>query len=223
MSAHPSMLQLDAMALGAGDESTATHVRGCARCSAHAARVQQELPVPAWVRDIGRPRRARVRNRWWLYRWSLIGAVVLFAAGSVLLREQRLKHGAQWEGGSKGMPSIAVYIKRDGTVSLWDGLAPVQAGDALQLKVAAKGYSRITVAALQDGTLSELYAGAASGEGMLPRSWTVDEAPGPEVLLVAFSSAPLTKAGQAAALATLPRTREIWATRLEFVKKGGER
>jgi len=45
----------------------------------------------------------------------------------------------------------------------------------------------------------------------------------PEVLLVAFSRSPLGKAGQEAALATLPRTREIWATRLQLVKKGGNR
>jgi hypothetical protein len=121
------------------------------------------------------------------------------------------------------MPSITVYIKRDGVVSLWDGQAPVQPGDALQLKVAAGGYSRVTVAALQDGTLTELYAGSAAGEGLLPRSWTVDEAPDPEVLLVAFSRSPLTKAGQEAALAKLPRTGEIWATRLQLAKKGGDR
>ena len=223
MSAHPSMFQLDAMSLGAGDASTAAHVRQCARCSAHAARVQQELPVPAWLRELGPSQRSRSRNRWWLYRWSLIGAVVLFLGGGVLLREKLWNGGGRWERGSKGMPSVAVYIKRNGDVSLWDGLAPVRAGDAVQLKVAATGYSRITVAALQEGTLTQLYAGAASGEDMLPKSWIVDDAPGPEVLLVAFSSAPLTKAAQEAALARLPRTSEIWATRLQFAKKGGDR
>jgi hypothetical protein len=43
------------------------------------------------------------------------------------------------------------------------------------------------------------------------------------VLLVAFSRSPLSKSGQEAALATLPRTREIWATRLQMVKKGANR
>jgi hypothetical protein len=151
----------------------------------------------------------------------MVAAVVLVAGGGVVLRANPWKTD-QFDRGAKGMPSIAVYIKRDGAVSLWDGQAPVQAGDAVQLKVAAEGYSRVTVSALQEGTLTQLYSGPSAGEGLLPRSWTVDDAPGPEVLLVAFSRSPLTKAGQEAALATLPRTREIWATRLQFVKKGGE-
>jgi hypothetical protein len=221
MSEHPSMLQLDAVSLGAGEPSVVAHVQGCSRCAAHIGRTQQDLPVPAWVREIdGTPRRASDSS--WLFRSSVLAALALFVAGGVLVRA-KYQADEQSDRGAKGMPSITVYIKRDGVVSLWDGQAPVQPGDALQLKVAAGGYSRVTVAALQDGTLTELYAGSAAGEGLLPRSWTVDEAPDPEVLLVAFSRSPLTKAGQEAALATLPRTREIWATRLQLVKKGGDR
>jgi hypothetical protein len=51
----------------------------------------------------------------------------------------------------------------------------------------------------------------------------VDDAPGPEVLLIAFSRSPLSKAAQEAALATLPRTTDIWATRLRLEKKGQDR
>jgi len=216
------MLQLDAASLGKGDASTAAHLEGCARCAAHLARVQQALPVPAWVRELGPSQPGRPRRWWWLYRWSLLAAVVLVAGGGVFLGVKPWE-ADQFDRGAKGTPSIAVYIKRDGAVSLWDGQAPVQAGDAVQLKVAAKGYSRVTVAALQEGTLTQLYAGPAAGEALLPRSWTVDDAPGPEILLVAFSRSPLTKAGQEAALATLPRTREVWATRLQLVKKSGDR
>jgi hypothetical protein len=223
VSAHPSMLQLDAMSLGRGDENTAAHVHGCARCAAHVARVQQALPVPAWLRELDPSQRRRPRRWSWLYRFSLVAAVVLIAFGGGVLLRAKPWNTDRFDRGAKGTPSIAVYIKRHGAVSLWDGQAPVQAGDAVQLKVAAEGYSRVTVSALQEGTLTQLYAGPAAGEGLLPRSWTVDEAPGPEVLLVAFSRSPLTKAGQEAALATLPRTREIWATRLQLVKKGGER
>jgi hypothetical protein len=223
MSAHPSMLQLDSMALGAGYASTPVHVQECARCAAHVTRVRQALPTPAWLRELGPSQRAARRIRPWLYGWSLAGLAVLFGGAGLLLRERPRSGDASSELGAKGMPSIAVYIKRDGAISLWDGRAPVQAGDALQLKVAVEGYSRVTVAALQEGTLTPLYAAPASGEGLLPRSWTVDDAPGPEVLLVVFSREPLTKAGQEAALAKLPRTREIWATRLQFAKKERDR
>jgi hypothetical protein len=222
VSAHPSLLQLDRASVGAGDAGTADHLRACARCSAHVGRVQQELPIPAWVRELGASRRGAAGKDWWLHPRSLLGAVVLLGAAGLFLWKIPSRID-QWEAGAKGMPSVAVYVKRGGAVSLWDGVAPLQVGDAVQLKVAVEGYSRVTVAAVQDGTLTQLYAAPASGEGLLPRSWTVDDAPGPEILLVAFSRAPLTEAGQQEALATLPRTREIWATRLQFAKKERDR
>jgi len=221
MSEHPSMLQLDELSLGVGEASVAAHVQACARCAAHVGRVQQELPVPAWVRELGGPP-DRARDSSWLFRSSVVAALAMLVVAGVLVRS-RYWGDERSDRGVKGMPSVAVYIKRDGVVSLWNGQAPVQPGDALQLKVAPEGFSRVTVAALQDGTLTELYAGSAAGEGLLPRSWTVDDAPDPEVLLVAFSRSPLSKEGQEAALATLPRTREVWATRLQLVKKGGNR
>jgi len=221
VTAHPSMLQLDALSIGAADPATAAHVQACARCAAHIARVQQSLPVPAWVRELGASPRRRIRGWSWLHRWSMVGVTVLFA-GAVLLRTQPW-NSDHVDRRAKGAPSIAVYIKHQGSVSLWDGQAPVQPGDAVQLKVAPEGYPRVTVSALQDGTLTPLYEGTAAGETLLPRSWTLDDAPGPEVLLIAFSRSPLTKAGQEAALATLPRTSEVWATRLQLVKKGADR
>jgi hypothetical protein len=221
VSAHPSSLQLDALSLGAGEASTAAHVKECARCAAHLSRVEQNLPVPSWVGELGSSQRGRLRRRFWLYRWSLV-AVVVVAGGAALVR-LKPRTAEQLDPGAKGTPSIAVYIKRGGAVSLWDGQAPVQPGDAVQLKVAAEGYSRVTVSAVQEGMLTQLYAGPAAGETLLPRSWTVDDAPGPEVMLVAFSRSPLSKAGQEAALASLPRTREIWATRLQLAKEGGGR
>jgi len=221
MTAHPSMLELDAFALGAGRAEVATHVEGCTRCAAHVARVQQQLPVPAWVREV-EASRGRARHPAWIFRSSVLVAVALFALGTFFVR---MKHRGPDEPdrGVKGMPSVAVYIKHEGVVSLWDGEGPVHAGDAVQLKVASGGYPRVTVAAVQGGTLTELYAGSAAGEALLPRSWMVDEEVGPEVLLVAFSRSPLTKTGQEAALATLPRTRDIWATRLQLSKTGGGR
>jgi hypothetical protein len=221
VTAHPSMLRLDAFSLGADDAVAAAHLRECARCAAHVTRVQQTLPIPNWVRELGTSPRRR-HGKWsWLYRWS-IAFVLALTVGAVLLRAKPWKPD-QSDRGMKGTPSVAVYVKRDGAVSLWDGRAPLQPGDAVQLKVAPRGYSRVAVSALQDGALTPLYEGPATGEALLPRSFTVDDAPGPEVLLIAFSRSPLTPAGQEAALAKLPRTEEVWATRLQFVKRGGER
>jgi hypothetical protein len=220
MSPHPSTLELDGFALGAGAATVAAHVQECSRCAAHVARVQQPLPIPAWVRDV-KASRGWSRHSPWVLRSSVVALALVAVVGLFVKMNER--GNGRSELGVKGMPSVAVYIKHDGIVTLWDGQAPVQPGDALQLKVASGAYSRVTVAALQDGTLTELYAGSAAGEVLLPRSWTVDDAPGPEVLLVAFSRSPLSKASQESALATLPRTRDVWATRLQLAKKGGER
>lgn len=221
MTVHPSKLRLDALSLGADDPSAAAHLGECEQCAAHVARVQQTLPIPAWVRELGASRR-RGSGKWsWLYRW-VIGGVVAASAAGVLVR-MNSGNADRIDPRAKGTPSVAVYIKRHGAISLWDGQAPLQPGDAVQLKVAPYGYSRVTVSALQDGTLTELYQGPAAGDGLLPRSWTVDDAPGTEVLLIAFSRSPLSKAGQEAALAKLPRTEEVWATRLQLAKKGEDR
>jgi hypothetical protein len=137
VTAHPSTFQLDALALGADDSKTAAHVRECARCAAQLSRVQQALPVPGWVRELGASRR-RGGGKWsWLYRWA-IASVVVLSAGGVLVR-MKPWNVDQIDRGAKGTPSVAVYIKRQGTVSLWDGQAPVQAGDGVQLKVAPRG------------------------------------------------------------------------------------
>ena len=219
MSEHPSLLALDRFALDRKDPAVAAHVAACARCADHLQRVAEPPPPPPWLRGLEQPGGKRPRAISWWHRWSLVCAGVLAVGGGAFL----LRGREPLDVGAKGMPSIAVYIKRGDAVSLWDGASAVRAGDAVQLKIAATGYARVTVAAAGVGDLTELYAGPAASDGLIPQSWTIDDAPGSEVLLVAFSQSPLSKDRQEAALATLPRTREIWATRLELSKRGTTR
>jgi len=219
VSEHPSLLALDRFSVDRQDPAVAAHVATCARCSGHLQRVAAPPPEPPWLRGLERRGGKRLRAISWWHRWSLVCAGVLTIGGGALLLRSR----EPLDAGAKGMPSIAVYIKRGDAVSLWDGRSAVHAGDAVQLKVAATGYARVTVAAAGGGELTELYSGPAARDGLLPRSWTVDDAPGPEILLVAFSQTPLSKDRQEAALAALPRTPEVWATRLELSKKDATR
>ena len=83
MTVHPSKLRLDALSLGADDPSAAAHLGECEQCAAHVARVQQTLPIPAWVRELGASRR-RGSGKWsWLYRWVIGGVVAAPAVRQV--------------------------------------------------------------------------------------------------------------------------------------------
>ena len=215
MSAHPSFLQLDRVALGSADPEVAAHIQGCENCRAHLGRVQQSPPIPAWVGELSKTKQ---RRTWWL------GGLGACAAGiAVLLMIRTPQQPA--DVGAKGAPSVAVYVKRGESVSLWDGRAPFAPGDALRLKISPQGFGRIAVASIQKDGITELYAGPVTtrGESMLPPSWTLDSAPGPDVLLLVFSQAPLTEDGLRRVAAQLPRTKEIWATRLTLTKSGGDR
>ena len=213
MNEHPSFLQLDRMVLGSADPEVAAHVVDCDRCRAHLERVRQQVPVPAWLGDLSRAR----RRMWWL------GAIGALGAAVALLLVVRPSQPD--DPGAKGAPSVAIYVKRGESVALWDGSAPFAPGDALRLKISPQGFGRVSVASLQPDGVTELYSGAvnARGESMLPASWTLDTAPGPEVLLLVFSKAPLTADGLRRVAAQLPRTTEIWATRLTLTKSGGDR
>ena len=83
----------------------------------------------------------------------------------------------------------------------------------LQLKAISKRFGAVQALSEVD---FELYAGevSARGETTLPRSWTVDANPGPEVMLIVFSRAPLSPSEMRTARDHLPRTARLWATRV---------
>ncbi len=94
----------------------------------------------------------------------------------------------------KGEPAIAVYLKRDDRVWLWDGRTSVRAGDKLRLKILAAGYDHVAVAAPAAQRLRILYSGRLdSTETLLPKSWEIDAQPGAETLYVFLSRRPLTE------------------------------
>lgn len=214
MNGHPSYLSLDGFALGASDATTEAHVRSCARCATYLSQLQPS-PMPECVRRLEQDRRSRWPSWFRLPHLAAVGAAAALAAIVLpgVFRHEDLA--------AKGSPSVAVYVKHGATVSLWDGRALLSPGDGLQLKVAPDGFSRVTVASVAAARVVELFASEIDprGETTLPRSWTLDAEPGPEVVLVLFSRTPLSPADLRAARDDLPRTRRLWSTRVELFKR----
>ena len=209
MNGHPSFLQLDRIVLGIADPESASHLRACEECRAHVGRSGMPVPIPAGTRERAMRSVRLTRLRRWLLGVLAVAAVVIVG---LIFRPEAIT--------AKGNPSVAVYVKHGTRVSLWDGQARLSPGDGLQLKVAAAGFTRVTVASVAPASIVELYAGevSARGETTLPRSWTVDANPGPEVMLIVFSRAPLSPSEIRTARDDLPRTARLWATRVELWK-----
>ena len=215
MTDHPSFLDLDRLALGDSDPRVAAHVEDCATCQEQVFRVRQPAPMQPWVAAIGA--RSRRRRTWWLGAIAGVASV----ASVVAINARRPAD----DRGAKGIPSVALYVKRGEAVTLWDGHAAFAPGDALRIKISPQGFQRVAVAAVQGDTVTELYAESLSarGESVLPPSWTLDATPGPDALLLVFSHAPLSEEALRRAAAQLPRTNDVWATRLTLEKIGGDR
>ena len=213
MSGHPSFLQLDRHALGAGDGTTARHLEACAECRAHLGRLGQPVSPPEWVRAL----EDQPRSRW--LRWPQLAALGALACAAVVFAMLPGRRDPE-DLGRKGSPSVAVYVKRGERVSLWDGSAPFRAGDGLQLRVMPSGFPHATVASVEGASLRRLYSASVPPEGttLLPLSFTLDAAPGPEVLLLVFSAGEPSDHELKNALVELPRGRRQWATRLTLAK-----
>ena len=205
---HPSFLQLDRFALGSGDAEISEHLRDCQPCNAHFGRSSLPVAMPAWARELPKPRR---------WRWTLL-ALSLSTAAAVAVVVVPRGHS---EVTAKGNPSVAVYLRRGEHVSLWDGVQPLQPGDAVQLKVQTFGYSRITVGSIESGKVQTLYEGVAQADAatLLPQAFTLDGANHDEALLVVFSREPLSQDELRAARESQRRDSRQWTTVLELTKR----
>jgi hypothetical protein len=121
---------------------------------------------------------------------------------------------------AKGSPAVALYIKRGGRVSLWNGHSAIQVGDRIQLEIASGGFSQLTVASFGEET-ELLYAGPidAKRPAMLPVSFLVDASPGAERLALGLSRAGLTAEELVAAVAGHRRDGSLWTTELVLTKE----
>lgn len=218
MSAHPSFLRLDRLALGADDREAAAHATSCSGCAAHLERCAQRLSVPGWAGALAHPR----RTRWWRSP-HLVAIGGMAALAVVVAIGPRL---APREGvSSKGSPAVAVYVKRGERVVLWNGVQPLHAGDSVQLRVQPAGFAHVTVGAVEGTTVHELYRAESAGNSTLlvAQAFTLDGASPDERLLVVFSQSPLSDRDLHDAREKLPRDARLWATLLDLTKAGEHR
>jgi hypothetical protein len=221
-STHPSFLELDRAALGAGAPETAHHVKDCARCQSYARTVQTPPPLVPWIAELqakGTP--GRMPPLLWLMGGGLAFAVLL-VAGLRLWPAAPTPDDLQVRPlvASKGGPTVAVYIKREERVSLWDGRSPIRVGDRIQLEVAPGGFSRLTLASLGDEP-ELLYAGPIepTHPAMLPVSFLVDGNSGAERLALGLSRQALTAEALVTAAAAHRRDASLWTTELVLTKE----
>jgi hypothetical protein len=210
---HPSFLELDRGALGAMSEEQRRHLDACPTCSAYVARLQQPLPIPAWVREEAARSRPAAGMRSWLGALAALAAAASVLAVAFPAREPRVQ--------VKGQASVALYLKRGEQISLWDGRSPVRPGDLLRLKVVPEEQEHVLVAAAAaSGELKVLYQGAVAPrcEALLPESWRVDETAEPETLVIALSAKRLDVEALRRALASSARTPDLWTTVLTLHK-----
>jgi len=197
MSAHPSFRDLDRVSLGEELPAVRDHAAGCDACAAYLA----ELPGEAWsgLPAITEPPRRRLRLFAWdgarPSRLALVGVPALATAVAAvwLAALPRDEAPPPWLA-AKGAPSIAIFVKRDASLSLWDGAAPFLPGDRIRLRIAPQEYTHAAVAVFDRSTLgwSVLFEGEVRGsEVLLPGSWELDAAPGAERLLVAMDAGPV--------------------------------
>ena len=221
---HPSFLELDRVALGeAASAGIQEHLPSCARCQAHMERAQRGGAVPAWVGQLDGQTTVSPRHRW-LWAGGLASAALATAIVLLSIR-------APTNGGSagyttvKGAAAVAVHIKRDNRVSLWDGHSKVMPADALRLEVVPDGYRYVGVFAEtnagETGAYIQLYAAplpSSTEPTVLPKAWKVDATPGPETIIVIMSDAPILAVELQRGIQRLVRNG-AWVQRLTLLKQ----
>lgn len=213
---HPSFLELDRGALGSVSEELRRHLDACPTCRAYAERLQQPLPIPAWVRDEAARSGPAARVRAWLGPLAaLVAAAAVFAVVLPLRKP--------WVA-AKGQASVALYLKRGEQVSLWDGRSRVRPGDLLRLQVVPEAQEHVLVAvSAASGGLEVLYQGSVAPrrETLLPESWRVDDTAEPETLVVALSAKRLDLEALRRAMESSARASDLWMTVLTLRKEAG--
>jgi len=199
----PSAFALDDLSLhGGGSADLATHVAACPACQAYLAAQAAEaerfaLAAPAvWRRVVETGRRAHGRR--WPRAWlgvplALAGTL---AAWVVLAPVQPPPYT-----GAKGAFALTVVARRGGEVFTADGLTLLRGGDELRFVPGAAARPGFIVIVSVDGTgaLSHYVPSDPDAESLplppvgepLPGSIVLDDAPGPERLLVVLTSRPV--------------------------------
>lgn len=211
---HPSFWELDQHCLGVEVEASAVlHLSECERCRRYVESYRPLTDVPAWVAGMSVQQVKAPRARVWA------AGMLTAAAVCLALWWPRAQDNAY--DGVKGAPSLGVHVQRAGVASLWDG-TPLRSGDRIQLEVMPEEFDHISVFALgqADEPALRLYAGRVVPKvsAVLPKAWLLDDAEGPERLLVILARSEVSSQA-AASLMHAHDPGEFWMVRLRLPKQ----
>ncbi|MDP1916901.1 MAG: hypothetical protein Q8L14_11670 [Myxococcales bacterium] len=215
MTEHPSFLALDRHALGEPTADVILHVAGCLTCRAHVEAVMVAAPIPARVLEL----RQAPAPRWWRAPWLrlavplyLVLAIPFAAATHWAVGRYVAKQHTRTAFTVKGAPTAAAWVKRGDTVTLWRG-EPLGPGDAVRFQVVLEHFTRVTVIDATSKTV--LYEAAVTKETTTP-AWTLDAAPGGDVVWVVLSNEAVTPA-----IVDTCDGGSVWCRRFEL-RSGGK-
>jgi hypothetical protein len=209
-------------ATGAREPATASHLATCGRCRAYLASLdaidasRPPAPVPAASLS------ARSGPPW--RRWLPAAAGLAAAAGALVYLGGRARTDGTYVG-VKGMPSVELMVHRDGETFLWNGRAPIRAGDALAFRVACEGLSAVAVAApsAASGWTRLKDADCPAGpSATLPFTLLVDGTGQSERFVVVVSKSALDDEALGAAASAGSRTADVWAVGFDLPKAPGD-
>jgi hypothetical protein len=193
----------------------AAHLAGCVRCRAYLAQldaVEATRPeVTSWP--------GRVSKRWRrLLGVTATGLALAAGMALVLWRSGEATDGGYV--GTKGSPAVQLLVSRGGSASIWDGHAPVHPGDALAIRVACEGLSRVAVAGWAASGWARLKDGECpASPAPLPFTLVVDGEPGDERFAVVLSKGALDDGALASAARDTARTADVWTVRFDLPKE----
>jgi hypothetical protein len=207
-----SEFALDDVVIHGADAAT-SHVTDCARCqrrvaAREAAREGFRSIGPALWPAVLEGRRARTRRFW--QRPFFMAPLALAGAMALVLVTRVSPPSPYW--GAKGALSLSIVARRGDEVFALDAGRRAQPGDALRFLPAAPSPFRFVTIVSVDGRDDVTFFYPSSGQDRsvplppagqaLPGSIVLDDAPGPERLLVALTDQPIVASElRAAALA----------------------
>jgi hypothetical protein len=197
------------------------HLEECIRCRTYleSLRALDSLPMnPSAAQPVSKnalPRRRR--------GFALAAALALaLAAGGALVLRRGTQEGQGNYLATKSAPAAQVLVRRGGQTTVWDGRAPVRAGDSLALHVACEGMQQLGVLVRTQGrSWARVFDGACSPGVVLPFTLVVDTEPGDERVAIVLSRLPLDEEGARRAVQAQTRSEDVWTVLHVFAKEIG--
>jgi hypothetical protein len=195
-----------------GDATLEKHVAACERCAAYLSSLAELSAEPAWSAP-ARPRRAALGAR----RAAALFAASALTVGLVWLG-LRPERATEYVAG-KGVPAVQALIRDQNGSRVWDGKAPIRAGDAIAVRAGCDRFTHVAVVVASAGSQQRVFdAACPSGTDPLPFTLVADDKPGVERIGVVFSHVRLDDASLRAALRSAARDAAIWVDQLVLHK-----